>query len=86
MNDEKYDTNLLRQIAAELLFLAGLQTAREMFGKGYWSLGIGEKVQVDQAVLGMIANNYVNLVSPESLKKLTSRPGPGFQGGPTTTQ
>ena len=57
MSEEKFETNLLRVIAAELHFLAGLQAAREMFGKPYFALGTGEKIAVDQAVSGMLVSN-----------------------------
>jgi hypothetical protein len=58
MAEEQFSDNLLRMVAAELHFLSGLTAAREMYGKSYFSLGVGEKTAVDQAVLGMIAGNY----------------------------
>jgi hypothetical protein len=51
---ETFDTNLLRLIAAELYFLLGMQTARELLGKSYFALGANEKVVVDQAVLAQV--------------------------------
>jgi hypothetical protein len=45
--------NLLRAIAAELHLLNGMTAAREMFGRSYFSLGIGEKTAVDQATIGI---------------------------------
>jgi hypothetical protein len=50
MAEENFDTNLLRWISAELYFLLGMQAAREMFGKSYFSLGAGERIAVDNAV------------------------------------
>jgi hypothetical protein len=66
MAEEKFSDNLLRAIAAELHFLSGMTAAREMFGKSYFSLGIGEKGAVDQAVFGMVAANFQTLTA-ESL-------------------
>jgi hypothetical protein len=67
MPEEKFETNLLKVIAAELYYLLGLQAAREMYGKSYFSLGVGEKAAVDQAVLGAVGGNY-NSITPEFLK------------------
>jgi deoxyxylulose-5-phosphate synthase len=52
MAEEKFSDNLLRAIAAELHFLNGMTAAREMFGKSYFSLGLSEKIAVDQAAVG----------------------------------
>jgi hypothetical protein len=41
MPDDKFEANLLKVIAAELYFSLGLQAAREMYGKSYFSLGPG---------------------------------------------
>jgi hypothetical protein len=38
--EETFDQNLMRMIAAELHFLGGMTAAREMFGKGYFLLGL----------------------------------------------
>jgi hypothetical protein len=53
-------------IAGELMLLAGLRGAREMYGKSYFSLGLGEKTAVDQAVMGMLGSNY-NMITAEFL-------------------
>jgi len=78
MADEKFETNLLRVVAAELFYLIGLQAAREMYGKSYFSLGLGEKAAVDQAVFAAIANNY-QAMTPEFLKGQALKPPVGFQ-------
>jgi hypothetical protein len=31
-----------------------------MYGKSYFSLGIGEKIAVDQAVQGMVSGNFMS--------------------------
>jgi hypothetical protein len=78
MAEEEFTNNLLRAVAAELRFLNGMTAAREMFGKSYFSLGIGEKTVVDQAVLGMVAANYQSLTA-ESLAAQTAPQPMGFR-------
>ena len=82
--DELFSENLLRAIAAELHLLNGMTAAREMFGKSYFSLGIGEKGAVDQAVHGMIAGNY-QWLTPKSLASQTAQQPMGFRA-PTSSQ
>jgi hypothetical protein len=41
----EFETNLMRLIAAELYFLAGMQAAREMYGKSFSLLGWASKRQ-----------------------------------------
>jgi hypothetical protein len=40
MAEELFSDNLLRAIYAHLNFQSGMLAAREMFGKGYFSLGV----------------------------------------------
>lgn len=58
MTNETLDTNLLRWISAELYFSLGMQAAREMFGKSYFSLGVDEKIALNNAVGGSVRGNY----------------------------
>jgi hypothetical protein len=75
---DDFGVNLLKTIAAEMFYLCGLQTAREMFGKGYFSLGAGEKVAVDQATIAMIGGNF-QMLTPEWLQGQKSQGSAGFQ-------
>ena len=77
MPEEKFETNLLRLISAELHLLSGMIAAREMFGKGYFSLGASEKLLVDQTVYSFVAANY-QAATPESLKAQTTPAQVGF--------
>lgn len=77
MPDETFSDNLLRAIVAELHFLNVQTAAREMFGKGYFSLGLGEKAALDQAVLGAIGGNYVG-ITPEWLAGQQAQQPMGF--------
>ena len=79
MADEDFATNLLRAIAAELHLQTGMQAAREMFGKSYFALGVGEKGSVDEKVLAMVGANYAWL-TPEILQSQGYREPVGFQG------
>jgi hypothetical protein len=82
MAQEKFDENLMRMIAAELHVLSSLNVAREMFGKGYFSLGAGERAIVDQAVMAMVGGNY-QVITPQYLAAQTSQQPLGF-GFPTS--
>ncbi len=75
--NEEFLINLLRATAASSYFQAGLLAAREMFGKSYFSLGIGEKVAVDQAVLAYVAGNY-QAITPENLAAQQAKQQMGF--------
>ena len=55
---ETFSENLMRALVAEMHFLNGQLAAREMFGRGYFALGLGEKMAVDQAVLAAVGGNY----------------------------
>ena len=61
---DEYALNVLKLVASELRLLNGMTAAREMYGKSYFSLGIGEKIAVDQAVQGMVSGNF-HAVTPE---------------------
>jgi hypothetical protein len=78
MTDEKFETNLLRVVAAELYLSLGLQVAREMYGKSYFALGIGEKAAVDQTVFAQVGANY-QAMTPEFLKNQGVKQPVGFQ-------
>ena len=78
MTDEDFLTNIARMIAAELYGMLNLQTAREMFGRSYFSLGVAEKAVVDQTCFSGLAANYQAL-TPENLKKQTVPGQAGFQ-------
>jgi hypothetical protein len=82
---EDFSVNLLRTIAAEMFYLCGLQTAREMFGKGYFSLGVAEKASVDQATLSMIATTFQQL-TPEWFRDQKPQGTAGFQVQGTETK
>jgi hypothetical protein len=78
MAEEKFSDNLLRAIAAELHFLNGMTAAREMFGKSYFALGLGEKGVVDQVVLAAVGGNY-SAVTPQWLAGQAAQQPMGFR-------
>ena len=78
--EDKFETNVLRLISAELYLSLGLQAAREMFGKSFFSLGAGEQAAVNQAVFAGVSGNY-QAMTPEFLKGQTAKPPVGFQVG-----
>jgi hypothetical protein len=78
-----FDTNLMRAHLAATWFSLCLQTARDLFGKGYLSLSQSEKTAVDQIVLANVGGNY-QAITPEWLAAQQARPPIGFQA-PTET-
>jgi hypothetical protein len=72
MAEENFSENLMRAVVAELRVL-NLQTAsREMFGRGYFSLGMGDKMAVDQVVQAAVGR-YYSAVTPELLARAPVR-------------
>lgn len=78
MAEEKFETNLLRFIAAETLVSVLIQVSREMFGKSYFSLSAAEKAAVDQTATTTIGANYQQIL-PQYLGAPPKNPL-GFQG------
>jgi hypothetical protein len=78
MAEELFSDNLLRAIFAQLHFQSAMITAREMFGKGYFALGVSEKASVDQMVLGMVSANYQH-TKPEALATHKTHEPIGFR-------
>jgi hypothetical protein len=66
MAEQTFSENLMRALVAELHFLNGLMAAQAMYGRGYFSLGVGEKAAVDQAVMQVVGGNYA-AITPEWL-------------------
>ena len=78
MIEENFSDNVLRVIAAELRVLSAMTAARDMFSKSYFSLGVGEKAAVDQALFGMISGNF-QMITPEHLAAHKAQQPLGFQ-------
>lgn len=77
MAESSFDTNLLRFIAAHVVFSNVMAASREMYGKGYFSLGLGEKVAVDQAVAAHVGANFP-LLTADYLKGRNHSTTSGF--------
>ena len=78
MADDKFELNLLKMVAAEIYFSLGMQAAREMYGKSYFSLGVAEKVAVDQMVHQSVTANFQAL-TPDFVMFQTVQKPVGFQ-------
>ncbi len=74
---DKFELNLLKLVAAELYFSLGMRAAREMYGKSYFSLGVGEKLAVDQAVHQTVQANFQGL-TPDFVMFQTAQKPVGF--------
>jgi hypothetical protein len=77
MAEEKFDENLMRMMAAQLHFISCVIAGREMFGRGYFSLGVSERTAVDQAVFGAVGGNY-QAITPVFLTTQQSQQPMGF--------
>jgi hypothetical protein len=84
MADETFAVNLMRAIVAELHVLNLQNASREMLGRSYFSLGIGDKMAVDQVVLALVGGNYTG-VTPEWLAGPQPSQQPAGFGIPTPT-
>jgi hypothetical protein len=83
MADENFSDNLLRAVAAELHLLNRVTSAREMFSKSYFSLGVVEKATVDQTVMSMVAGIYQSF-TPEALAARKAQEPIGFRASEET--
>ena len=70
--DEKFAVNLLRMIAAELHLQSVIAASRAMFGREFFSLGVGERATLDQSVMGHLAG-YYHPITPEFLESQESQ-------------
>lgn len=85
MPEEKFETNLLRMIAAELYSSFSLEVSRAMFGKEYFALGVGERATVDQAVFAQVTANY-QAITPDLLKTNPAGNPVGFQASSSKSE
>jgi hypothetical protein len=79
MAEENFGENLMRMVAAELHFLNAMTASREMYGRGYFSLGVSERAVIDQIVLMTIAGNFQAL-TPTFLADQQVQQPMGFRG------
>ena len=75
--EQDFDSKVLKFIASELYFLAAMTASREMYGKGYFSLGVAEKSTLDNAVWQTVHSNFQN-ITPDLLKTQTDQKPVGF--------
>jgi hypothetical protein len=78
MDEEDFQTNLMRAIAAQLWVALSLQGAEAMFGKGYAALSVAEQAAADQWIFGLVAARY-QATTPESLQAQKAPQPVGFQ-------
>jgi len=74
---KRFAINLLRMIAAETHLQSTLAVARDMFGRNYFALGVGERTAVDQAVMGHLGS-YYTAITPEYLEGQQAKIPMGF--------
>jgi hypothetical protein len=79
MAEDKFETNLLKMVAAELYFLSAMTASREMYGKSYFSLGVAEKTTLDGVVWQNVSANLQG-ITPDLIKSQTDQKPVGFHG------
>lgn len=84
MASDDYQANLARISAAALHSVVVLLIAKEMFGKGLFALGVGEREIVEQAAFQLIGGYHQGL-SPEKLQAGAPGRPMGFQTGSAAT-
>lgn len=68
MSDANYPTDLLRLVASQLYLQNLLTVSRDMFGKPYFALGLGEKDAVDKTTLQHIDLIY-RYIGPDFFRR-----------------
>jgi hypothetical protein len=79
---EDFTTNMMRMICGTLYFSASMQASREMYGRSYFSLGVGERAALDQVVLASVASNFLNVTAEKLASQSNTKPA-GFHIEPT---
>lgn len=77
---EDFTVNLMRAAVAYLQVQTTLSVSRELFSKSYFSLGLHEKIAVDQAVNGT-ASAFFQALVPVPQADGTMQQPPGFLAG-----
>ncbi len=62
MGTEHPEVDLLRLLVAEIWFALSMKASRELYGRSYFSLGMGERFALDNTVASMVGANYFALM------------------------
>jgi hypothetical protein len=80
MGQENFEVDLLRFLVAELWFAISMKAARELFGRSYFALGLGERAALDHMLAVTVGATYLQitpaLLRPELMRVTGFRPNP----------
>src|SRR5437879_13480872 len=79
MGEHSFEGDLLRLLVAEIWFAISMKAARELFGRSYFALGMGERLALEQVVAATVGAMYSE-ITPALLRPQTKRIA-GFQVG-----
>jgi hypothetical protein len=77
MGQNNFEVDLLRLLVAEIWFAISMKAARELYGRSYFALGVGERLALDQVVAATVGATYSE-ITPALLRPQSKRIA-GFQ-------
>ena len=81
MGQQNFEVDLLRLLVAEIWFAISMKAARELYGRSYFALGVGERVALDHVMAMMVGATYSDvtptLFRPQPKRVTGFRPDPG---------
>ncbi|PYX81378.1 MAG: hypothetical protein DMG70_19830 [Acidobacteria bacterium] len=77
MGEHSFEVDLLRLLVAEIWFAISMKAARELYGRSYFALGVGERLALEQVVAATLGAIYSE-ITPVLLRPQTKRIA-GFQ-------
>ena len=72
MGEHSFEGDLLRLLVAEIWFAISMKAARELFGRSYFALGMGERLALEQVVAATVGAMYSE-ITPALLRPQTKR-------------
>jgi len=61
MGQQNFELDLLRLLVAELWFAISMKAARELYGRSYFALGVGERVALDHMMAATVGATYSDI-------------------------
>ena len=77
MGQQNFEVDLLRLLVAEIWFAISMKAARELYGRSYFALGVGERVALDHMIVATVGATY-SVITPALLRPQPRRVT-GFQ-------
>jgi len=81
MGHQNLEVDLLRLLVAEVWLAISMKASHELYGRSYFSLGVGERVALDHMLAAMVGATYSD-ITPALLRPQPRRIA-GFRADPT---